>query len=143
MLSTSTRKRIKEHKWSEHSNQSQFFKRIKEQCKQALSDLALLANSLDQDQLEEIFTANNLQPLIKSLMDPKTKTDIQFTDEQHDRIIQLGILLITSSIRPMSFHIVDNHWKKLYFDKQVEPLDMTLFGMKQDIVLKKTKSKKD
>lgn len=144
MLQSTTRKRIKEHKWSEHSNQSQFFKRIKEQSDQALEDLVLLATSLDQEQLEEIFTIKKLEPLIKSLLNPKTsKTDKKLIEEQNDRIIELGNMLITSSLQPISSHIVDNHWKKAYFDQQVEPLKMTLLGMRQDIQLKKTRHKRN
>ena len=56
MLKATTKKRIKEHKWNEHSNKSLFFKRIKDQSDAALEDLTLLANELDEAQLKEIFT---------------------------------------------------------------------------------------
>jgi len=54
MFRNKTRKRIKEHNWNDHSNTSQFFSRIEEQTDDAIKDLTLVANNLNEKQLEEI-----------------------------------------------------------------------------------------
>lgn len=73
MLSIQTRKRIRERKMLKHSNPSQFLKRIKEQSSKAIKDLTLIAENLEEDQLEEIFTDKSLLPLIRALLEPRSK----------------------------------------------------------------------
>lgn len=84
MLSIQTRKRIRERKMLKHSNPSQFLKRIKEQSSKAIKDLTLIAENLEEDQLEEIFTDKSLLPLIRALLEPRSK-----------RVLNINSLLTT------------------------------------------------
>ena len=79
MLSESTRKRIKQRKIYKHSNPSQLLKRVKEQSSHAIKDLTLIANSLEDKYLQEIFTSEKLAPLILAILEPKNKRTINIT----------------------------------------------------------------
>ena len=80
MLSKSTRKRIKERKTLKHSNPSQFLKRIKEQSLQAIVDLALIAENLEEELLEEIFVNDKFVALLRAILKPKSKGAFQITE---------------------------------------------------------------
>ena len=73
MLSESTRKRIKERKMLKHSNPSQFLKRVKHECNEDIKDLTLVAKNFEEKHLEEIFTDKSLLPLIRALLEPRSK----------------------------------------------------------------------
>lgn len=76
MFKKGTRERIRKHRWSKHSNQTQFFKRIKEDIHLDLKDMILTAKEIPEEQLEEIFTANKIKPLLIALLKPKNKRSI-------------------------------------------------------------------
>lgn len=76
MLSESSKKRIKERKMLKHSNPSQFLKRTKEQSLQAIKDLTLIAQNLEEDQLKEIFTDKTLSPFIRAMLQPRGKRSL-------------------------------------------------------------------
>jgi len=80
LLSKSTRKRIKERKTLKHSNPSQFLKRTKEQGLQAIVDLTLIAENLEEEHLKEIFVNDNFVALIKAILKPKSKGAFQLTE---------------------------------------------------------------
>lgn len=106
MLSEKTKKRIKDHKWSEHSNKSQFFIRVKNQCTEAISDLTLAVEHLDQNQLQEIFTKEKLEPFIKSLMRPDlVHKNYKPTKEERDRIFALGCMFLDWSLNTTRSYI--------------------------------------
>ena len=67
-----------------HSNPSQLIKRVKNQCTQAIKDLTLIADTLEEKDLEEIFSVENLEPLIISILKPETlrtlETNCLFAD---------------------------------------------------------------
>lgn len=132
MLSNKTRRRIKEHKWSEHSNTSLFFKRIKNQSVAAFADLTLLAQHLDQAQLEEIFTSENLEPLIKSLMHPKsTRPGYKLSKEEKNRIFAIGYIFSLQALAVMQSYI-KNKWAATYYAEHVMPMQNILLGLKQE-----------
>ena len=73
MFKKGPRDRIRKHKWSEHSNQTQFFKRIKDEIHLGFKDMILVAKELPEEQLEEIFTVEKIKPLLVELLKPKNK----------------------------------------------------------------------
>jgi len=73
MFKKATRERIRKHKWSEHSNQTQFFKRIRDEIHLGFKDMILVAKELPEEQLEEIFTVEKIKPLLVELLKPKNK----------------------------------------------------------------------
>ena len=124
MLISTTRKRIKEHKWNKHSNKSQFFKRLKEQSHAAIDDLTLLAEELDDEQLKEIFTNVKLEPLMRALMRPeltrKTNDRKKKYKRNKDRIFFLSFMYFTWSLATMGT-VIDNQWaKKMYVEHEVK-----------------------
>ena len=73
MLSETTRKRIKERKMHKHSNPSQLLKRVKDQSNQAIKDLTLIVDNLEEEHLDEVFTEKKLAPLLRSLLKKRSK----------------------------------------------------------------------
>jgi hypothetical protein len=109
MLQSKTRRRIKEHKWSKHSNTSQFFIRIEEQSKEAIKDLTLLAKELDEEQLSRIFTDSTIEPFVRTMLGEgkKKKTD-------NDRLFFLCYTMLRWSLWKLE-GTIDNPWaKKMY-----------------------------
>ena len=88
MLSESTRKRIKERKTLKHSNPSQFLKRVKDQSNDAIKDLTLIAKNLEEEHLEEIFTAKQLESLVLTILKPKNQRTIEITEMLSNRVFQ-------------------------------------------------------
>lgn len=76
MFKKATRERIRKHKWSEHSNQTQFFKRIKDEIHVGFKDMTLVTKELPEEQLEEIFTVEKIKSLLVELLKPKNKRTI-------------------------------------------------------------------
>ena len=115
MFGKSTRKIIQEQKWSKHSNPPLLFSRIKRISHLGLSDLALAAKKLPEEQLDEIFTKENLQPLIMAIMHPSsTKYGKKFSKEERDRIFELGYMLIDSSIDITGHSLGNIYAERLY-----------------------------
>ncbi|QLH11002.1 hypothetical protein [Nitrosarchaeum sp. AC2] len=122
MLSSGTRRQIKEHKWNEHSNQSLFFIRLKQRCVAALNDLTLIANELDESQLNEIFTQDTIEPFIKSLMDPQSISKKKLKDKRNsDRRFFLGYTLLDNSLN-ITMSTIDNKWAKKMYAEHEGPL---------------------
>lgn len=122
MLSSGTRRQIKEHKWNEHSNQSLFFIRLKQRCVAALNDLTLIANELDESQLNEIFTQDTIEPFIKSLMDPQSISKKKLKDKRNsDRRFFLGYTLLDNSLN-IAMTTIDNKWAKQLYSQHEVPL---------------------
>jgi len=80
LLSKLTIKRIKERKTLKHSNPSQFLKRTKEQCSQAIVDLTLIAENLEEEHLEEIFVDDKFVALLRAILEPQSKGAFQITE---------------------------------------------------------------
>ena len=57
----------------DQANPYQDLKRIREKCDLAIRDLTLIAEKLDEKQLERIFTDKSLLPLIRALLEPRSK----------------------------------------------------------------------
>lgn len=98
MLSELTKKRIRERKIYKHSNPSQFLSRTKEQGSQEIKDLILLAENLEEEQLEEIFTEKKLDPLIRALLNPKNKRAIEITEMLANCIFQKLVLTLPTDM---------------------------------------------
>ena len=73
MFKKATRERIRTHKWSKHSNQTQFLKRIRNEIHLGIKDITLVAKELPEEQLEEIFTVDKVRPLVDALLKPRNK----------------------------------------------------------------------
>jgi len=122
MLESRTRKRIKEHKWNQHSNKSQFFKRLKEKSHAAIDDLTLIAEHVDEDQIREIFTVPKLEPLMRALMRPELtrKNKIPKYKPDRDRIFFLSFMYLTWSLNILS-SVIDNRWaKQMYSEHELK-----------------------
>jgi len=68
MLQKSTIKRISNKSWNKHSNPSQLLGRVQDSATLALEQLTLIAENLDEEQLEKIFTDETLNPLLLALL---------------------------------------------------------------------------
>ena len=88
MLGKTTRKRISSKKMLDQANPYQDLKRIREKCNLAIRDLTLVAKNLDEKQLQEIFTEEKLEPLIRILLLPKNKRTIDITEMLANRVFQ-------------------------------------------------------
>ena len=88
MLGKTTRKRISSKKMLDQANPYQDLKRIREKCNLAIRDLTLVAKNLDEKQLQEIFTEEKLEPLIRILLLPKNKRTINITEMLANRVFQ-------------------------------------------------------
>ena len=86
MLSESTRKRIKQRKIYKHSNPSQLLKRVREQSNQAIKDLTLVAENLEEEQLQEIFTSEKLAPLILAILEPQNRRAMNIAEMLAGRV---------------------------------------------------------
>jgi len=114
MLIEKTRRRIKNNKWTNHSNPAQFISRINTQVEAALSDLTLLANELDEKHLEKLFSEKKLEPFIKALMSPISESKISNKKKNKERTFFLGYMLLKWSLN-ITGSALDNKWaKKLY-----------------------------
>jgi len=86
MLGKTTRKRILGKKMLDQANPYQDLKRIREKCNLAIRDLTLIAEKLDEKQLQEIFTSGKLAPLILAILEPKNKRTIYITEMLAGRV---------------------------------------------------------
>jgi len=86
MLGKATRKRILDKKMLDQANPYQDLKRIREKCNLAIRDLTLIAEKLDEKQLEGIFTSGKLAPLILAILEPKNKRTIYITEMLAGRV---------------------------------------------------------
>ena len=80
MVTKWTRKRIREQEIKNHSNPSQFLKRVKDESLQAIKDLTLIAKNLEQKHQEEIFTDETLGPLLRAILYSKSKRVLKITE---------------------------------------------------------------
>ena len=88
MLSKSSRKRIRERKMLKHSNPSQFLKRIREQSKTCIDDLTLIVENLEPNQIEDIITAENIEPFIIAMLKSKDRRTAVIMEMLANRIFQ-------------------------------------------------------
>ena len=145
MLISTTRKRIKEHKWNKHSNKSQFFKRLKEQSHAAVDDLTLLAEELDNEQLKEIFTTRKLEALMRALMRPeltrKTSDKKKKYQRDNDRIFFLSFMYFTWSLATLGT-VIDNKWAKGMYNEhesKIRDIVHALWHERTRVIKNKTK----
>lgn len=121
MLSTKTRKIIKEHKWIKHSNTSQFFIRIENQSKEALKDLRLLAEELSEEQLSKIFTNTNIEPLLRAMLGGDRESRKKETLEDNDRLFFLCYTMLRWSMWKLE-STIDNPWAKKMYSEHEKPI---------------------
>lgn len=120
MLSSKTRRVVKSHKWNKHSNTSQFFARIRDNFDSAVDDLTLLARELDEKQLQEMFTEEKLEKLIKAIMMPgKYSSRVRKIDRS--RLFFCGRMMVLWSLTGIE-RTFENPWAKRYFLEHKEPL---------------------
>lgn len=111
MLSKKVRKRIKEHKWNDHSNTSQFFNRLENQADAAIKDLTLIIKEVEEEQRQAIFTTKRFEPLIEALVT---------SGKNNDRKFFIGHLLLTWALNHTG-STINNRWaKKMYSEHEVE-----------------------
>ncbi len=80
MFKKGTIEKIRKHKWVTHSNQTQFFTRIRDEIHLGFKDMTVIADELPEEQLKEIFTEENLKPLIISILKPHNQRTIHITE---------------------------------------------------------------
>jgi tRNA A37 methylthiotransferase MiaB len=98
MLSKLTKSRIKERKIHKHSNPSQLLKRVKDQSNQAIRDLTLIAENLEEEYLADIFTEEKLDPLIRALLNPKSKRAIEITEMLANCVLQKLVVTLPNEM---------------------------------------------
>lgn len=131
MLKEKTKTRIKNHSWNKHSNESLFFKRIKDQSINAINDFVLLANNLEEEQLAEIFTAENLERLIQALMRPdldsstNRKKGYMNSESENTRIFFLGHMFLKWSLN-ITGSVSNNKWFQELYRQHELPLKTML-----------------
>jgi len=153
MLGIKTKKRIREHKWNQHSNTSLFFKRLKEKSHGAIDDLTLIAEEVDEEQLREIFTTRKLEPLMRALMRPhltrlskekkskrkSSKKKIVYKPDK-DRLFFLSFMYLTWSLDTLKTTL-DNRWaREMYSEHEVKLREIahTLWHERNRQIEKKT-----
>lgn len=98
MFKKATRERIRTHKWSEHSNQTQFFKRIRDEIHLGIKDITLAAKELPEKQLEEIFTVDKIRPLVDTLLKPRNKRTALIAKDMTEAVYQKLVLELPNEI---------------------------------------------
>jgi len=144
MLSKKTRKRIREHKWNEHSNAPQFLSRLKDQTDVAIEDQTLIAKNLDEKQLEKIFTAEKLEPFIKSLLTP-TNTSESSKTTNYLRLFFLSQMFLKYSLNLVGVTI-ENKWAKQLYQQHELPLRQILesvYHERKKLIERTTKKSKE
>jgi len=133
MLRLKTKRQIREHKWNEHSNKSQFFDRIEKQSKEDIKDLTLLAENLEEEQLGEIFTPRTLTPLLRAILIPKKiKNKKKDSQIDNDRIFLLSYMFLNWSLESTGRTISSPLGKAYYseHEKSIRYVVDTLFHEK-------------
>ena len=122
MLRFKTKRRIREHKWNKHSNESQFFERIEKQSKAAIEDLTLLAEHLEEEQLEQIFTPNTIEPLLRAILIPQEiKKKDRNSHIDNDRIFKLSWMFLIWSLG-ITKRTISDKLAKAYYSEHEKPL---------------------
>ncbi len=98
MLGKSTRRRILEGELLDQANPYQDFKRIEKKSEQAIKDLTLVAKKMDEKQLQEIFTEEKLDPLIRALLNPKNKRAIEITEMLANCVFQKLVITLPNDM---------------------------------------------
>jgi hypothetical protein len=119
LLQASTKRRIKSHKWNDHSNTSKFFGDLKIHVDAAFEDLALIANNIPEKQLAELFTEEKMEPLIKAIMSPDTSKPKR--DIDYERIFFLGTMFLKCSLN-ITGAVMGNRWAKKMYQEHELPL---------------------
>ena len=88
MLGKSLRKRILDGKVLDQVNPYQDLKRVRDRSNLAIRDLTLIAEKMDEKQLQEVFTEKKLEPLIRILLNPKNKRAIDITEMLANSVFQ-------------------------------------------------------
>lgn len=71
-----------------HSNPSQFMKRAKTEVIGDIKDLTLVAENFEEEQLADIFTAESLRPLIKSILNSRSYRTMVITEMLANNVYQ-------------------------------------------------------
>jgi len=80
MLGKPLRRRISNGKVLDQVNPYQDLKNVRDKSNLAIRDLILVAEKMDEKQLQEIFTVKKLQMLIQILLEPKNKRTIDISE---------------------------------------------------------------
>lgn len=72
----------------DQANPHQSLKRIEKISDLAIRDLTLVAEKMDEKQLQVIFSEEKLDPLIRTLLNPKNKRAIEITEMLANCIFQ-------------------------------------------------------
>ena len=125
MLGKTTRKRISSKKMLDQANPYQDLKRIREKSNLAIRDLTLVAKNLDEKQLQEIFTEEKLEPLIRILLLPKNKRTIDITEMLANKVFQKLMVALPIEVINELGSDIGKTWTyakmaKAYWDKSSE-----------------------
>jgi len=120
LLSEKVKKRIKSQNWKKHTNKSQFLTRIKDQSASAFEDLTLLANKLEEKEIQEIFTKERFDKLISALLKTnEDSTKLKLSELEKDRIFVLGFTFINNSLSVTGRMIGDRYAEILYKEREL------------------------
>ncbi len=102
MLGNSMRKYVMSEKKNGYSKavQAVYNNRIKNYAKQAIQDLALLAEKLPEDQQADIFNCENMKPLFKAILKPGIEEITQLTQNKESAKKK------TNRLRPLTYQII-------------------------------------
>ena len=129
MLSNTIKTRVKSRKVLKHSNPSQFLDRVRRQSLQAIKDLTLLAEYLEEEQLQEIFNKQNLEKLFVAIMEPPwTHGNKKPSKDELDRIFDLGFMFVDTSV-PIIEHTLGNVYAQRLYARDRDQFIKTLKGM--------------
>ncbi len=102
MLGNSMRKYVMSENKNGYSKavQAVYNTRIKSYAKQAIQDLALLAEKLPEDQQADIFNSENMKPLFKAILKPAPEEITQLT--QNKELAKKK----RNRLRPLTYEII-------------------------------------
>ena len=86
MLGKPLRKRILEEKVLDQVNPYQDLKNVRDKSDVAIRDLTLIAEKIDEKQLEVIFTSEKLAPLILAILEPQNKRAMNIAEMLAGRV---------------------------------------------------------
>jgi len=119
MLPIKVIRRVKEHKWNKHSNPSIFFSRIEKKVDNAIKEMVVLADNLDEKRLKKIFTDEKLESFVKAIMFPNNSN--QKRDIDPERIFFLGSMFLKLSLN-IKGATIGNKWAKKMYQEHELPL---------------------
>ena len=116
MLQNKVRNRLKNGNFESHPNKSLFFERLVESSRWGLKDIALVASKMDEKHLDKVFTKENLEPFIKTIVNSKIS--------QNERFLILDFL-VEFSLENFQRNIQNKLLKDMYEEHKLKIMEIT------------------